>query len=262
MLANIKFTKQFFHKIPLFFKAEPKQHIFILGKEKSGTTAIGKLLSYYTNKSLKSDIPEFWDIEDQLYSGKINLNEFYRNNKIIFKNEIIKEPGLTYISCQIMELFPESKIVMIIRDPRDNIKSVFSRLNIKGEVNTFDSINLQNFNKSWKNVLTNKGIDIKNSDPITNAAKRWCFAVNQYLKNPSKFILVKYEDFNNNKLKTISELSKKLNLKKVNDINSLLDVNYQPKADKGVSHLEFFGEGNLNKIIAICKAEMIKLGYE
>jgi hypothetical protein len=40
-----------------------------------------------------------------------------------------------------------------------------------------------------------------------------------------------------------------------------VDVQYQPRGDRGVSWLEFFGRENLRRIEGICGGRMAQLGY-
>jgi hypothetical protein len=244
------------------FLPEPKQHIIVLGKEKSGTTVIAGLLSKNCSVSAQLDIASFWDVEEELYANELPFGEFYKRNKMVFKNKIVKEPGFTYIYPILKKFFPHAKFVFIIRDPRDNIKSIFSRLGISGTIQNFDSIDEKKMHKSWVNVLKNTGLNLSKDNPIQNAAERWAYTANVYLKNQNEMILVRYEDFVCDKLGTIRDLAAKLGLNTKSNIDHLLDKQFQPAADKNMKWMDFFGENNLAKINNVCKVEMKLLGYE
>jgi len=74
--------------------------------------------------------------------------------------------------------------------------------------------------------------------------------------------LAKYEDFMSDKCRYIAELAKQLGVPKRNNIDSKVDIQYQPRGkDRHVSWEEFFGKQNLKRIERICGTRMEKFGY-
>ena len=233
--------------------------VYILGKEKSGTTAIARLLAVYTNKSLTSDIPPIWgEPELNLFKQNESYSDFVQQNKQYFCSDIIKEPGLTFIFPQIKASFPYAKFIMIIRDPRDNIRSIFNRLGIDG---TSVELQLDKIPKDWQHVISNHCFDIE-GDIIERASKRWNMAVNIYLKNRNDFILVRYEDFVKDKLQSIRLLSEGFGWIQHNDISLMLNKQFQPKGNRAISWEDFFGLKNLQKIENYCAKNMEEVGYD
>jgi len=233
--------------------------VYILGKEKSGTTAIAKLLAVFAGKTLTSDIPPIWgQPELDLYSNKESYKGFVHANKQFFYNDIIKEPGLSFIFPQVKAAFPNAKFVMIIRDPRDNIRSIFNRLKLEG---TSEDLHLDKIPKNWQHVISNHVFGIE-GDIIERASKRWNMSVDVYLENKSDFILVRYEDFIENKLEAIKTLSEALGWRECNDISSMLNKQFQPKGNRDISWEKFFGLINLRKIESCCAKNMKAVGYE
>ena len=63
---------------------------------------------------------------------KINTQDFINKNKVEFSSEIIKEPHLSIFYDELKIEYPNSKFVMVIRNPFDNIRSILDRLNVEG----------------------------------------------------------------------------------------------------------------------------------
>lgn len=240
---------------------DDNQKVFIIGKEKSGTTAISTLLSIYSKKSLTMDMPTIWrEKEKAIFEKKLSFSEYVRDNPKFFKSKIIKEPALTYFFDQVLTEFPDSKYVYISRNPLDNIKSIFSRLNIKGNISSFGDLNFDKIPKDWINVVLGKDFNIKGEDPVSVAADRWNLAIKTFIKNKNQFIHVKYEDFNKNKVPFIMDLADKIGLEEKSNIKFKINDNFQTKATVKDPKL-FFSEENFNKIQTICKDMMLEVDY-
>ena len=242
-----------------------KNPIFILGNQKSGTTVIASLLGKLSNTNTSIDL---------FYSGfryknflkwkkgEISTKKFINLNKLDFSSDIIKEPHLTVFYNSLKEFYPESKFVFIVRNPIDNIRSILDRLNIKGNKSTLNNNDKKNIFHAWKLVFDNAWIGGKNNNYIENLASRWNLLFNIYKKNSDNIILIKYEDFIENKLGCIQELSKKLELDEINEIKHLVNKQFQSKGkNKDQDTLSFFGGENHNIILKICGKNMSKLGY-
>ena len=73
-----------------------------------------------------------------------------------------------------------------------------------------------------------------------------------YFEHQCKFILLRYEDFLEDKVGSIRFIAMSCNHKVINDITPYVDVQYQAASDKRVDIRTFFGERNLSKIDTIC----------
>jgi len=235
--------------------------IFILGKEKSGTTAIAALLAEYTASSSTLDIPAIWgDKETKIYSGKTSFTDFVQHNKYEFSKDIIKEPGLTFLYPKIKAVFPQATFVMIIRDPRDNTRSILNRLNLPGNLEQLPPEVI--IPSNWEVVLNSKWIGARGNNYIEMLADRWNRSVDVYLNYSKEMFLIRYENFLKDKKKAIEELANRLELPGTNDISDKVDIQYQPRGNRGISWEEFFGPENLRRIEWICGSRMTQFGYQ
>jgi hypothetical protein len=92
-------------------------------------------------------------------------------------------------------------------------------------------------------------------------AERWKRAAAIYRENRDAMDLVRFEDFLDDKVRVICRLAETLDLEPVRDISDKVDVQFQPRGNRDVSWLEFFGAHNLRRIERICCHEMAELGY-
>lgn len=241
--------------------------IFILGNQKSGTTAIASLLSTATSMSLTPDFVSTIGhptLQLELNFNLISFNEFIKKYCGEFSNEIIKEPFLTFYINDLLKAFPAAKFVFIVRDPFQNIRSILNRLKIPGNLDDIDLFDWDELNKVpvWRLALQSEMLGINSANYIEAMANRWNYAVESYLHNKDKFILVKYEDFVQDKNSFISDLASQLGLKIQGDISSLINVQFQPKGDCNVDLNMFFGEKNYQTIQKTCSGNIKKLEYQ
>ncbi len=236
--------------------------IIILGKEKSGTTAIAALLAERTGSSITLDMPSLWGTTVvNLYTGKRTFHEYVRRNRPYFSRDIIKEPELTFIYPSVKARFPRARFVMIVRDPRDNIRSVLNRVQIEGSRERLDAGTLAGITEEWRIVLDGGWLGLRGETYIEMAAARWNRAADVYLHHADDMVLVRYEDFMDEKAGTIDRLAERLELPLTNDIRGKLDVQYQPRGNRDVPWEQFFGDRNLRRIERTCMKRMKKLGY-
>lgn len=236
--------------------------LIILGKEKSGTTAIAALLAKYTGLSVTLDIPNIWGpMETKIYNGETTFAEFVKNNKYHFSKDIIKEPCLTFLYPKVKKVFPKARFVMIIRDPRDNIRSVLNRLGISGNLGDIDLNTLSSVPRGWEVVLDSRWLGLQGNNYIEIAAARWNLAADVFIKNRDEMLLLRYEDFFIDKVGTINKLAQALGFAKTIDISTYVDIQYQSKGDQNITWKDFFGLKNLNRIEQICKDRMKEFGY-
>jgi len=257
--------KTLIYKIKCIGKKPYPEPIFILGNQKSGTTAIAVLLGKITKKTTAIDL---------FYSGfkaslflkwkntTISTNNFINKNKLEFSSEIIKEPHLSVFYKELKQKYPKAKFLIIVRNPFDNIRSILDRLNIDGYKLELTKKEKKAFFHSWQLLLNNRWIGGSKKHYIDVLAERWNIITDTYYKNKEEMHLIKYEDFVHNKYASIKNIANELNLKSINDISEILDKQYQPKGKKrDIAVKDFFGEENLSRITNICKENMQKLGY-
>ncbi|HIK11901.1 MAG TPA: sulfotransferase [Oscillatoriaceae cyanobacterium M33_DOE_052] len=243
--------------------------VIILGNPKSGTSAIAALVGRAAGKTVIIDMfhlikePNFREL---LYSGEMPLRDLMERYKFYFSTEIIKETHLTFFYAQLAEYFPQAKFAIVVRDPRANIRSILNRLKIPGNLEVLPDSYLDNFNsvevKGWRLQLEGKLPDVPGANYIERMAHRWNIAADVYLQHPDKVVLMRYEDFMQDKVGTIGKLTRQLGWEPVNDISDRVDVQYQPRGDRSIAWREFFGAENLRRIETICGDRMQQFNYQ
>lgn len=237
--------------------------ILILGNQKSGTSAIAALLAEMTGLSLSLDLRK--EIDRPTYhlvkKGELPFSEFVKINKLDFSREIVKEPNLTLFYEELADYFPQSKFVFVIRDPRDNIRSILNRLKIPGNLSQLEPQYCREMTPAWDLIVDNSWLGLKGENYIEMLAERWNYTADVFLKNSDQLILTCYEEFQKHKIGEIDRLAKKLELDQVNDISDKVDIQFQPRGNRNVKWHEFFGNDNLARIECICGERMNVFNY-
>lgn len=239
--------------------------IFLLGNQKSGTSAIAGLLAELTGKTVAIDLPGILEpIQQRLHQGKLSFSDFVEANKYDFSRDIIKEPSLTFLVDQLQSRFPYAKYVFIIRDPRDNIRSILNRLNLPGHLEALGPAEykiLRKAPKDWERVVDSRWLGAEGKQYIEWMAGRWNLAAAVYESHEHEMLFIRYEDFLQDKYGELVRLAKKLGLEAKNDIRALLNKQYQPAGNRHIRWEQFFGRNNLQRIEAKCGERMKKYGY-
>ena len=237
--------------------------IIILGNQKSGTTAVAALLAEMTGLSATLDLKKEMKnpVIDRVKTGGMSMTDFVRLNKLDFSREIIKEPSLSPFYAELAECFPRSRFVMVIRDPRDNIRSILNRLRIPGNLPTITEDQRSEITPAWELILDGRWLGLEGENYIEMLAERWRYITDLYLRNAGRMVLLKYEDFSKDKTGTLDRLATTLGLEKKKDVSHRVNVQFQPAGDRSVRWDDFYGPENLARIERICSEHMQKLGY-
>ncbi|SDW83771.1 sulfotransferase [Aequorivita viscosa] len=219
-----------------------KNAIWIFGMQKSGTSAIAALLAHRSGKSVTIDTPLLWHpYSTQIKSGVLNLGQHVNNNPYPFSKDIIKEPGASLMINYIKDYFELQRYVFIVRNPFDVIRSILNRLGLEGnEV----ILNIDSVNKNWQPMFVDGENYVKKLADIYVKV----YSQDHYLNHPN-CVLVKYEDFKNNKESFIDDLCDSLELKKVNSIKNIKNKQFQPKGKQVDDFRAYFGKTNYNIIL-------------
>ena len=236
--------------------------LFVLGNHKSGTTAIAKLLARLCGMSSTIDFPRTIRKDGYaLVRGELTFEDIVNRHPALFCREIVKIPALTFAAEELSLRFSESKILFIVRDPRDNIRSILNRRKIPGnrtEVPLF---------RRWMMKLQNKpSLDPtiwgNNADGYIGVlARRWNHAIEQLERMTNPPTVVRYEDFNHEKKSTLESIATRLGFELKHDIDEMLDVQFQPAGNQTISRQRFFGTKNLATIERICGEKMKNFDY-
>ncbi|WP_161629070.1 sulfotransferase family protein [Litchfieldella anticariensis] len=243
------------------------QTVFILGTQKSGTTAIAALLSKATKMPATLDLLD--SVEDSSWPLRISygcqsFSSFAVKHKNDFSRPIVKEPWLTYFYDDLVKLFPDSKYIMVMRHPLDTIRSVLSRLRIPGNLESinYDDYRVLNDRKIWRLALNSSWNGRLSRNYIEALAHRWDVSAKLYLNNKECFRLVRYEDFLLDKKHVIDILAQDMGLSVKYDISGDVDIQYQRKGNNEISFIDFFGEKNYEAIKNICEDSAVKFDYD
>ncbi len=252
---------------PLVYRFYPSQEapIFVLGNQKSGTSAVAALLARACGLSYDIDlgglrVPEY----EQIYAKPETLARVLRERAAIeFSKELVKEPNLTFLLPKIQALHPRSRHAFVVRDPRANIRSICNRLQIPGNQLSISPANYPEISPIWNAILYNHwvGDETRELNYIGRSAERWRKAADLYLATGSETQLIRYEDFNQGKLAAIEDLATRLGLEVKHDVTPYLDVQYQRAGKKVTDYMAFFGADNLATIERECGPVMVPLGY-
>ncbi|MGM0504860.1 MAG: sulfotransferase family protein [Bacteroidota bacterium] len=263
-IKNYLYKMYLFSANTLLKKEINNNPIFILGNHKSGTTAISMLISQGAKLSISGGLKKerIDPIYKDIYNYNITFETILKRNKIDFAKQIIKENQLTFFYNQIVKHFSNPKFIFLIRDPRDNIRSILNRINVQGDLIDASYHDFMNhISISQKLVLDNRWLGICKEHYIEALAERWNLAADTFLQNKDNIVLIKYEDFVKDKVGYISWITRKLGFTLQNNIEDLVDIQYQPKGNKNISWEDFFGNTNLSRIEEICKTRMKLFEY-
>ncbi len=238
--------------------------IFVIGNQKTGTTAIAVLLAECADLTITTDILNVKEPVDtfiKLREGTMPFNEFVLRNKRLFSRSLVKDPNFIFLFESLFKCFPRSKFVFVIRDARDNIRSILNRLSVPGNLARLDPSIIENVNDRWKFALTGTLLRLRGDHYIEILFRRRNLAADVYLENRDRMTLIRYEDFSKDKIGEITRLAGQVGLKPKNDISKKVDIQYQPPGNHTLSWQDFFGRDNLRMVEDICEHKMKNFGY-
>jgi hypothetical protein len=233
---------------------------FVFGNQKSGTTAIAGLLAVATARRATLDFAGATEpFIGRLLRGETDLAEFVRHNAWAFSADIVKEPSLTFVAPALMDHFGVSRAVFVIRDPRDNIRSILDRLKLPGDLPAFEPDRLK-ANRTWRSLLAGHDLGLPQDHYVATLARRWLRAVEVFDGARERFEFIRYRDFKKDRATSIARLARSLKLDPRHDISSRAEHAFQRKGTARVA-AEFFGKDNLARIDDICGPAAATLGF-
>jgi len=236
---------------------------FVLGNQKSGTTVIAAALAHAANASVTLDIRDLNAAHlAGLLDGTYSIDAFVNRYRSAFAATFVKEPGLTFAFDELQGHFPEASFILIVRDPRDNIRSLLNRLSIPGDARELTADNLKSLHPIWRFVVNGSDLDIDREHYIENLATRWNLATDVYLKHPDDVMLLKYEAFCDSKVAYIEDTMRRLGRDLAQDVTDIVQTQYQSRGNRHVDWSQFFGMENLKRIERVCQDRMKRLDYK
>lgn len=227
--------------------------IFLLGHPKSGTTAIAALLSRATGLPVTMDAFNTFGISrteaSDLIKGRTSMSDFVRDHPYAFATPLNKCPKLTFVFDALRAHFSGARFVLIVRDPRDTVRSFLVRRSVPGDL-------------AWLQSTPSFLPDLPGANYVERLSHRWNVAADVALDNPDEVVLIRYEDFVLDKPAEIDRLAYRLGLVARYDIRAWADQPFKPRSRIESSWVGFFGEANLHRINAICGERMHDLDYD
>ena len=221
--------------------------IVVLGNQKAGTSAIAALLARATGSSYDIDIAGFRNAEySALHGGSADFRKLVASEaRIEFSKDVVKEPNLTFLYPQLRKAFPAAQVVLITRNPFQNIRSTLNRLSLPGDLPQLSPKHVSDISAIWHSILMNEWVgDPSRTDLnyVGRSAERWQQAADVYLDHQDELTLIRYEDFVVDKQSAIERLAAQLGRPVTHDIGSRVDVQFQPKGKRKVDLRAFFGD--------------------
>lgn len=245
------------------FVSPNEEPIIVLGHPRSGTTAIAGLLAEHSGRSATLDLWPRLNRPDTLaavHSGRMSMDEFVHRFRAEFARDIVKDPHLTFLYPALARRFPRARFVMVMRDPRDTIRSVLDRLGLPGNLRDLDPAVYGEMRPLWAAILKGSWVEVEGTY-IERLAGGWSLGAGVYLEQPQAMELIRFEDFLADKAGAILELAARLGLEQRGRIENQLDRRFQPAGNRNVDWSEFFGRDNLAAIERITHDEARALGY-
>lgn len=239
--------------------------VFVLGTQKSGTSAIAGLLGIATGLEatidLQRDLAAPW--APAVARGERSFRRFVRHHAACLSNPIVKDPNLTFLLPRLLERWPEARIVFVRRDPVQTVRSVLDRLGIPGDLASLEASAIDSLPPGWRSVLDSRWCErlAPGGEPdrprghyVEELARR-CLLADRVCEHalathPDRTIEVRYESFREAKAASIESLAARLGVE-VRDAASLaaaVDRPFQPAGRAAAVDPEVFFGPNLARL--------------
>jgi hypothetical protein len=237
--------------------------VIVLGNQKSGTSAVAGLVASATRSSVALDLRNEQTASPAFIAcrlGRLPFSELVRRNRLDFSRDIVKEPNLSVLFRQVRAAFPDAPVILVVRNPYDNIRSLLNWMRIPGDSPDVPPEAADRLTTVQRSVLHAGWLGIRASSYIESLACRWNLIADVHLGDPDRVGLVRYEDFCADKVATVGRIARALDLDVQHDVSGEVDRQFQPRGDRSVRRESFFG-ANLGRITAVCADRMRRLGY-
>jgi len=162
--------------------------VFVLGNQKSGTTAIAALLGLATGEPATLDLRRETrhDFYRRITSGEVHFDRLVRRNALDFSRRIVKEPNLTLFYPQLRRRFPAARFAFVLRDPRDNIRSILDRVELPGDLQRLEPGRLAHVDPGFALVMDGTWCGITSGGHyVDKLAARWNACLDVYESDPA-----------------------------------------------------------------------------
>ncbi|MDZ7759338.1 MAG: sulfotransferase [Desulfovermiculus sp.] len=254
-------------KISIQLRGPKRCSLVVLGHQKSGTTAIAALAAHAADVEYSND-PLYhadWgkgELADKLLSHEVNLRSEVKKRPKLFCGIVVKDPDFSFIPDQVVAVFNRALIIYVVRDPRQTIRSIADRLNLSAEDLGRAVLPKNVPNKHWRLILEGQMPQVGGHSITERLAYRWKAALNSCRQVQKVSIIIRYEDFLDNKVALINNLVNMCGLVVRTNIDQDVNKKYQPPGNLKIDPFERLGHENVRVIEAITGEHMFALGYE
>jgi hypothetical protein len=237
--------------------------VFVLGNQKSGTTVIAAALAECAGVSVALDLHAIHTAQAtaEYVDHSLDVATIARKCGRRFRAVIVKEPILTFYARELLAKFPIARFAYVVRDPRDNIRSILNRVGVPGNQVALTSAQWNRIQPVWREVIENRHLGLHRTNYVERLAERWLAAWRLQAIDPQRLIAVRYEDFIADKIQFTHLLTRRLGFAVRNENPKSIHKQFQVRGERDTSWPEFFGV-NLERINRVCSAAMLELGYD
>jgi len=231
--------------------------VFVLGCQKAGTTAISRLLAAATGNTYMYDVLYFYP-----KNPSTPLNVYVRRHSAQFAAAVNKDPNFTFLLNELTDVFPRARFVFVVRNPVQNVRSILTRLGLPGHLSVLESSQLKRvIDSGWYWLIESRASSGRCEGYVEAVAELWRRHAAVYLRESSRLLLTRYEDFLADKVGEIRRVAANAGLIPDREIAHMVDRQFQPRGDQSTDRAAFFGPENLAVIDSVCAEGMEKFGY-
>jgi hypothetical protein len=219
--------------------------LFVLGTQKSGTTAVAALLGLASQRPVALDLIR--DLRRPtamlVAQGRLDFDRFVRRHAVDFSRPIVKEPNLTFLLPWLLRRWPRARMLFVVRDPLQTVRSVLNRLGLPGDRDTLDRS--AEIPPGWRPVLDSRWVGAGGAGVLTQLGGRARIAAEIALATlqarPDTTRVLTYEAFLRDKVGSIRSVAADLGLPSDGEIEPHLDTPFQPAGRGERDPQRFFG---------------------
>lgn len=232
-----------------------RKHL-VVGCESSGTTPISHLLfrGRPARFLIEGEQRWVWDVYKSVYQGRSRVEAYPRLQ--LFDN--FKVPGFAAILPQFLTAFPNTRVVYVVRDPRDVVVSAYKTWKVARRAALSEI--------GW---VKHNWLGIAETDPVGRLAHRW----RTYLEHSQQVpgvTYVRYEDFCADKVGFLARLAESLSLavdlsaaaERCDRQASTADTRaYQPEGPGAWQKADWLTGRDIERIEQVCGMHMRRWNY-
>lgn len=220
--------------------------ILVLGTQKSGTTAVAALLGLASRQAVSLDLVR--DLRRPtamlVAEGGLAFGRFVRRHAVDFSRPIVKEPNLTFLLPWILQRWPRARMLFVVRNPLQTVRSVLDRLGLRGDRDTLDP--RAEIPPGWRPVLDSRWVGAEGDGVLAQLGGRARIAAEIALATlqarPATTRVLTYEAFLRDKAGAIRAVAADLGLPSDGEIESHLETPFQPVGRGERDPRRFFGD--------------------